>query len=323
MSSRWRGYSSRALRAGLAAGTLAALLAAPVAPAAEEVLLDTGSGRLAGSLERPAGAAAAVCALLVAGSGPTDRDGNQPGLANDSLKQLALGLAARGICTLRYDKRGVGASAAAAIDESRLRFDDFVADAAAWVPRLKRLGGAPRVALVGHSEGALVALLAARRGGVSALVSIAGAGRPAAELMEAQLGGLPEEARQRGERILGELAAGRAVDDVPAEFGALFRPSVQPYLMSWFRLDPATEMRATRIPVLIVQGTADLQVPPGEARILAAANALAALRFVPDMNHVLKHVPPGGDQRAAYTDPALPVDPRAIDAVAEFLLGLR
>jgi len=308
-----RGFSS--------AGLLVAALLAALPAAAEEIVLDTGNGTLSGTLERPAGARPAVCALIIPGSGPTDRDGNQAGLRNDSLKQLALGLAQRGICTLRYDKRGVGASAAALVAESSLRFEDYVADAAAWIPRLARVGRAARVAAVGHSEGALVALLAARRGSVAAVVSIAGAGRPAAELIREQLRRLPGDMPRRGEAILDELVLERPVRDVPAEFGALFRPSVQPYLMSWMRYDPASEARAPGVPMLIVQGTTDLQVPVGEAKILAASNPLAALSLIPDMNHVLKRSPPGEDQRAAYTDPSIPIDPRVVEAIAGFLLN--
>ena len=314
-----RGCSERARIALRLAGPLAALLVALTA-AAEEVSINAGSGRLRGTLERPAGAQPAVCALIIAGSGPTDRDGNQPGLTNDSLKQLALGLAARGVCTLRYDKRGVGASSDAAPVESELRFDDYVADAAAWIARLKRVGGAERVAVIGHSQGALVALLAAKLEKPFAVVSIAGAGRPAAELIRDQLRGLPDEMRRRGEDILGKLAGGRTAPEIPAELGALFRPSVQPYLISWFRYDPAEEMRTSGVPVLIVQGTADLQVPVAEARILAAENPLAALSLITDMNHVLKRCPSAEDQRAAYTDPATPIDARVVATIADFLL---
>jgi hypothetical protein len=309
-----RGFSSFGLLA-------AALLAASPA-AAEEIVLDTGRGKLAGTLERPAGDKPRVCALIVSGSGPTDRDGNQSELRNDSLKQLAQGLAQRGICTLRYDKRGVGASALALVSESDLRFDVYVADAVAWIARLKRVGGAPRVAAVGHSEGALVALIAAGHAQASAIVSIAGAGRPAGELIREQLQRLPDDLRRRGESILGELVAGRPVRDVPGDFGGLFRPSVQPYLMSWLSYNPAAEMRRPGAPVLIVQGMADLQVPAGEARILAAANPAASLSLIPEMNHVLKRTLTPEDQRAAYTDPSVPIDTRAVDAIASFLLNL-
>jgi pimeloyl-ACP methyl ester carboxylesterase len=298
----------------------AALLSASPA-AAEDIVLDTGRGRLAGTLERPGGAKPRVCALIVAGSGPTDRDGNQQGMRNDSLKQLAQGLALRGICTLRYDKRGVNGSAEAFVERD-LRFDTYVADATAWIARLRRVGGAPRVAAVGHSEGALVALLAARHAQANAVVSIAGAGRPAAELIREQLQQLPAVSRRRGEFILNELVAGRLVSEVPPDFGMMFRPSVQPYLMSWTGYNPAEEIRTFSAPVMILQGTADLQVSVGDARILAAANPRATLSLIPDMNHVLKPSKTAEEQRAAYTDPAVAIDARAVDAIAGFLLNL-
>lgn len=299
----------------------AALLSASPA-AAEEIVLDTGRGRLAGTLERPGGARPRVCALIVAGSGPTDRDGNQQGMRNDSLKQLAQGLALHGICTLRYDKRGVGASTDAMLVERDLRFDTYVADATAWLARLRRVGGAARLAALGHSEGALVALLAARHAQANAAVSIAGAGRPAAELIREQLQQLPADSRRRGEFILNELVAGRLVREVPPDFGMMFRPSVQPYLMSWTAYNPAEEIRTFGAPVMIVQGTADLQVPVGDARILAAANPRATLSLIPDMNHVLKPSKTTEEQRAAHTDPAVPIDARVVDAIAGFLLNL-
>jgi hypothetical protein len=95
---------------------------------------------------------------------------------------------------------------------------------------------------------------------------------------------------------------------------------VQPYLLSWFRYDPAAEIRTARMPVLIVQGTADVEVPVSDARILAAADPLAALSIIPDMNHVLKRCLSDADQRAAYTDPATPIEQLAVQAIADFLL---
>jgi len=288
--------------------------------AAEPISVEVPGGLLHGTLEDPAGAPPQVCALIVAGSGPTDRDGNQAGLRNDSLKQLARALAQRGVCTLRYDKRGVGASTEVAAAESDLRFEHFVADAQAWIARLRSVRRGARVAVIGHSEGALVGLLAAKRAKAAAVVSLAGAGRPAAQLIGEQLERLPAGLRRRGQEILAELAAGRTVTDMPMELGALFRPSIQPYLMSWFPYDPAAEIRAPGMPVLILQGTADLQVPVSEARILAAADPLAALRLVPNMNHVLKPCLTPEQQRAAYTDPKTPIDEQAAEEIARFLL---
>jgi hypothetical protein len=294
-----------------------AALAAPLA--AEEVVLDTGGGRLHGTLELPATVAPWPCVVLIAGSGPTDRDGNQPGLRNDSLKQLGAALAAKGFCVLRPDKRGVGASAGAAPKESELRFEHYVADAADWVAHLRKNVRVGRVALLGHSEGALVALLAAKRGGVEAFVSVAGAGQPAADVLRWQAQVLPRGLRKTNDAIVRELAAGRTVADVPRELFALYRPSVQPYLISWLRYDPAVEIAGVKVPVLVLHGTSDLQVPSADARVLARALPGARLELIEDMNHVLKRAATPAEQNRAYTDPSTPVDPRAVDLIAEFL----
>ena len=138
--------------------------------------------------------------------------------------------------------------------------------------------------------------------------------------MREQLAGLPVESRRRGEYILNELVLERPVAQIPTDFGALFRPSVQPYLISWFRYNPASEIRTADAPVLIVQGGADIQVPVAEARILAASNARATLRVFPEVNHVLKRVTSPLEQRAAYTSPAVPIEPAVVEAIAAFLL---
>ena len=131
-----------------------------------ELEVATAWGRLAGTLLLPAGEGPFCAALLVAGSGPTDRDGNNPLLPApiDNLKRLAQALAAHGVATLRYDKRGVGASACPGLSEEALRFEHLVDDATLLASSLaldERIG---RVVLAGHSEGALIAALAADEG---------------------------------------------------------------------------------------------------------------------------------------------------------------
>jgi uncharacterized protein len=306
------------LRAFFSLAILAAALQAGAAP--EHVSLNTGAGRLQGIRDLPEGKPPFVCALIIAGSGPTDRDGNQPALRNDSLKQLGEALARRGVCALRYDKRGIGASAAAGVPEPDLTFETLVEDAALWLRWLRREARVRRVAVIGHSEGALIALLAAKLEGVEAVVTIAGAGRPAPAVIRDQLKAAPEVLRLKSEAILGEVAAGRIVQDVPGELAALFRPSVQPYLHTWFKYDPAAAIAAIDAPVLVMHGTADLQVPVADAWLLAAGRPAVQLRLIPDMNHVLKHAVTPEEQRAAYADPSIPIEPRAVDVLVEFLL---
>jgi pimeloyl-ACP methyl ester carboxylesterase len=250
----------------------------------------TSWGKLSGTLAWPEGAGPCTAALLIAGSGPTDRDGNNPLLAEpvDSLKRLAQALAGLGIASLRYDKRGIGGSAYPGLSEEALRFDDMVADAVLLAQRLAREPRVEHVVLVGHSEGALIAALAASAAGARAVVYLAGAGVRASTLIRAQVEGyLPAELSGPALAALGELEAQRRVEDVPDALVLLFRPSVQPYLMSWFRHDPAAIVGALAEPLLLVHGAGDTQVTADHARWLHDARPDARLRIVEGMDHLL------------------------------------
>ena len=277
-------------------------------------------GPLHGTLLRPEGTAPPV-ALIVAGSGPTDRNGNQPGLVNDHLRHLAEGLAAQGIATLRTDKRGIGASAAGAPDESALTPQVYARDAADWLALLAARPDLGPVSVIGHSEGALIATLAAQAQPVAALVLLAGAGDPADRMIARQLAAaeFPAPLQQASAAISTALRDGTPLPAVPPELAALYRPSVQPYLAAWFRLDPAAEL--ARVPpgtaVMIVQGGTDLQVFPDQANRLAAARPDAPVLRMDGMNHVLRLAPAGRSANlATYADAALPLAPGLAEALA-------
>jgi pimeloyl-ACP methyl ester carboxylesterase len=291
---------------------LAGGIAAQAHAAETPITLDTPTGQLAGTLELPAGADKPRVALLIAGSGPTDRDGNSsmiPG-RNDSLKLLAAGLAEAGIATVRYDKRGIGGSHAAGSAESALRFEMFVDDAAAWIARLKADPHFASVAVIGHSEGSLIGMLAARQADAAAFVSIAGIADGASTLMRKQLEG----------KLPPELEKGAVVDPVPPALATLFRPSVQPYLISWFKYVPAQRIAELTMPVLVVQGNTDIQVDVVQANRLHGARPGAKLAIIPGMNHVFKHVRAVPElQVASYGDPSLPVSPLLVKSIADFL----
>ncbi|RYY98318.1 MAG: alpha/beta fold hydrolase [Chitinophagaceae bacterium] len=302
-------------------------LAAAAADTAWEeapVVLHTASGDLHGTLMLPSAQQGKMpVALLIAGSGPTDRDGNTTVLPgkNNSLRYLAQGLAEKGIASLRYDKRGIAASKEAMKSEADLRFEHYIADARGWLEQLQKDARFSGVYVIGHSEGALIGLniAAAAKG----YVSISGAGFPADDVIRKQLAAQPPAVQDMVFPVLDSLKAGKEVPDVDPQLGALLRPSVQAYLISWFRHDPRTLVAALRVPVLLVQGDNDLQVDESNSSALKAAQPKAQLVLVPQMNHVLKLVP-AGDQPAnikAYTDPKLPVAPKAIEAIASFIKG--
>lgn len=298
-------------------------LAAAVQAAEQPIVLDTPSGQIAGTLELPEAGGKHRVVLIIAGSGPTDRDGNNPMLPgrNDSLKQLAAALSEAGIASVRYDKRGIAASRPAGPEESALRFETYVDDAAAWINKLKADPRFATPAIIGHSEGSLIGMLAAQQAGASAFVSIAGIADPAAVVIRKQLDGkLPPELAKENERILSSLESGATVDNVPPALAIDYRPSVQPYLISWFKYVPTKQIAALNMPVLVVQGNTDMQVEVGQANALHAARSGAQLAIIPGMNHVLKHVRAIPTQQAAsYSDPSLPVDPLLVKAVADFL----
>lgn len=287
----------------------------------QRLQIETSNGTLHGTIDLPKGISRCPAVLIIAGSGPTDRDGNQPLMKNDSLKLLGHALAARGIATLRTDKRGIAESAAAALGEKDLRFEMYVADVVQWIASLRQDPRFTRIGLIGHSEGSLFGMLAAKRVKVDAFVSVAGAGRSAPALIQEQLDTKLEPGlKARSDQILDELMAGRTVTDVPKELASLYRPSVQPYLISWFKYDPVREISTLEVPTLIIQGTTDLQIRVDNAKRLAAAKKNAKLRLIDGINHVLKHATTSAEQKAAYINPSLPIEARVIEEIAGFLI---
>lgn len=274
------------------------------------ISLDTGNGELFGSLLLPKSDTPVPVVLIISGSGPTDRDGNNPeGGRNDSLKRLAWVLARHNIASVRYDKRGVAASLAATPDERNLSVEAYVADTVAWS---RKLAADPRLGpliLLGHSEGALIASLAAPQANAAAVISLSGSARPIDQVLRQQLSNrLPPPLMLRSNELLDSLKAGRLDDNVPTQLQVIFRPSVQPYLISLFRQDPARAFAALKMPALIIQGSSDIQVSVDDARQLKAAKPDAELALIQGMNHVMRIVPNDVKQQlASYKDPNLPL----------------
>lgn len=296
------------------------------AGAGEQVSAAGPTGNLSGSL-MTAGAGAPVL-LILPGSGPTDRDGNNPlGVAAAPYRLLAEALRSRGVSTLRVDKRGLGGSAGAG-DGNAVTIPDYVADTRAWLTAARRRTGAACVWLMGHSEGALVALASAQESAdLCGLVLVAAPGRRFSEVLREQLRANPANAPLLDQALpaIDRLERSERVDVAgmhPALAG-VFAPAVQGFLISLFSFDPAQLAERVRVPMLIVHGQRDLQVGEADARRLAAANAGARLVLVPTMNHVLKTVP--ADDRAAniasYADPSLPISGEAVEAIARFVTG--
>jgi len=300
---------------------------------AEPITVETPTGTLYGTLVLPQSRSRVPVVLIIAGSGPTDRDGNLPIFKgpNNSLKLLAEGLAAHGIASVRYDKRGIGetgkammlaaAKAKIKLREEDLSFETYIDDAVAWC---KKLGADRRfssLTVLGHSEGSLIGMVAAQRVSARAYVSVAGSGRPSQELILEQVKAQLPDLLKATEDILDQLAAGKRVESVPPALNLIFRQSIQPYMISYLRYDPAKEIAKLHLPVLIVQGTTDAQVGLQDAKLLAGANPAATSLLIEGMNHVLKTVPNEQDkQDSSYSDPTLPVAPNLISGISSFVI---
>jgi len=286
------------------------------------------NGPLKGTMLSPVAGQGPV-ALIIPGSGPTDRDGNSPlGVKAATYRLLAEGLATRGVISVRIDKRGTFGSAAAAPDGNAVTIADYVADVQAWTTVIRQRTGASCVWLLGHSEGGLVAMVAAKNSkDFCGLVLVSAAGRPMGEVIRDQLKSNPANAPLLGQALpaIDALEAGRHVDttNMPPALLRLFRPQVQRFLLSAFSYDPAQLLSGYEKPVLIVQGQRDLQVREADARILKQADPRATLVLLPNANHVLKSV--NSDDRGAniatYADASLPLAPDVVAVISEFLMA--
>lgn len=298
-------------------------LAAPAWAASEvEVAINGGVGPLKGTIIWPDGTAPVPVVLILPGSGPTDRNGNAPGgLNTNAYKLMAESFASGGTASLRIDKRGIAGSVTAMMREEDLKFEAYIEDARAWIRFLRSQKRISRIYVLGHSEGALIGSVAAQDTDVAGFVSVSGAGFKAADILRRQLAGqIAGDLKAQAFHVLDELEAGRLVANPPPALASLFRPSVQPYLVSWFKYDPATEVARIKGSVMIIQGTTDLQVTVDDARKLAAARPDAQLRIIEGMNHVLKASSMDrADNLATYANPALPLKPELMPMLQAFV----
>ena len=278
-------------------------------------------GNIDAVLTMPDGVDRPPVALLIAGSGSTDHDGNGPQAKPATLKKLSEQLAARKIATLRYDKRGAGGWKPEFGKPEDFRFKDFVDDAAALVNYLRSSGKFSRLVVIGHSEGGLVAILTARKVPVDRLVLLVTAARRQGDLVKAQLERtqIPPDVLDPILKAIDSIMAGQIVDPPPK--GLAIAPSMQPSLASAFVEDPIDPLKSIDRPTLIVGGGHDLQVARLDFMALSAASPLAKTLWLPDMNHVLVDVGDDDDNFAAYNQPERALDATMVDAVAAFTLA--
>ena len=283
----------------------------PVRLNERSISLNTSSGQINGKIIAPG-----------ASNYPMDGNSAPAGMKNNSLKYLAEELGRRGIGSLRFDKRGIASSAAAGKDEYSMRFEDLIKDVREWIDLLSRDRRLSGIYIAGHSEGALIGMVASQNNPkVKGYISLAGAGRPLSDILEEQMSAQPEVIRKMIVSINDSLKAGKLVPSVPLGLQALFRSSVQPYLISCYKYNPQEEIKKLTVPVLLLQGKTDIQISVKDAELLKQALPSAELHLIDGMNHVLKDcdMMDRKKQMAVYTNPDLPVNENLLLFIEKFV----
>lgn len=298
-------------------------------PFVEKEIKDSTQQRvLYASLLAPEKKRSSTVVLFIAGSGPTDRDGNSKMLKTNSTKLLAEALATEGIASLRYDKIGSGKSTTV-LKEEEMTIENAIKDATQWIDYLKKQKRFLKIIVAGHSEGSLIGMVCSQAKTVDAFISLAGTGRPIDEVILEQLHSNPyntPEIIAQVEEGLNTLKRGDSVTLVPPYLMSLLRPSVQPYMRSWLAYDPRKEIKKlveSKKPILIIQGTTDLQVSVKDAELLYEVAPTAVYRVIEEMNHIFKRSSSDrAENMATYSNPALPLHESLPSAMISFIKAL-
>ena len=258
-------------------------------------------------------------AIIISGSGPTDRNGNNTSLKSDYLKMLAEGLQQNGISTFRYDKRGVGKSVGELKGSNEIKFSDYINDVVSIIKHFKDSKKFRQVVVIGHSEGALIGMIASQSI-ADRFISVAGAGEDYLTLIERQLSIQPPFVRSMSEPIIEKLKDKKMVDSVPPLLNSLFRADVQSYLIDASGYDPVEEISKLNMPILIIQGSTDIQIEVSDALILHKAAKNSKLEIIDGMNHVFRQASDNPLLNLqTYGNPELPIDNNMVNIISEFI----
>ncbi|MFO0936433.1 MAG: alpha/beta hydrolase [Gemmataceae bacterium] len=290
-------------------------------PVPEAIELKTKTGTIYGGIDLPEGKGPWPIVILHGGSGPTDRDGNNPQMKMNSLKLIGQALREKGFAVLRFDKRGIAASAKSLGKIEELKIDTYADDVVEWVKLLRADKRFSKVAFMGHSEGSMIGAIAAKSTKFDAFISLCGPGRPFDVLLIEQISKDGKEYGDKSAEILKAIGKGEEPKDVPKVLAALFNKSIQPYIRSCMAHDPAQEIAAIPCPTLIVSGSTDIQVAEADFNALVQAKPKAKSVRLKNMNHVLKEFEKTNKflQLTTYMNPDLPLHPQLAPALVSFL----
>jgi len=282
---------------------------------AEEVAVNN---LIDGTLLTPKDNSKSVLAIIIAGSGPTNRDGNQNFLKNNSLKKLAEGLTNQGISTFRYDKRIVKQIRKGKVDKD-IMFDDFVTDAISVIDYFKEKNIYSKIYFIGHSQGSLVGMLAAKDK-ADGFISLAGAGKSIDLVIQEQIEKTAPMFTEDTKKTFAVLKENKTTTDYPPALASIFDISLQPFMSNWIQYDPSEKIKELQIPILIINGTKDLQVTTTEATLLKEANPNAQIKIIENMNHILFTIEGDSlENSKSYNEITRKINPEVIESIVAFI----
>ncbi|TYA54764.1 alpha/beta hydrolase family protein [Formosa maritima] len=287
--------------------------------ASENFLLMNESIKLPGTLTYNKELKSQPLVIFIHGSGNVDRNGNQAGvnIKANYIKQLADSLNVKGIAFYRYDKRSS--------TEENLKFmmDDldfyrFVDDAKLAINKFKDDKRFTSIILIGHSQGSLVAMLASIEN-VDKYISLAGISEDMGEFIINSYKQVSDEMSNIAKEQINELKETGTIETVNPALAHLFSKANQPFFISWMAYNPSEEIKKLQIPVLILNGTKDLQVKVEEANLLHEAKSDSELMIIENMNHVLKTIEKDEDNIKSYYTPEFPLSEELINTIEVFI----
>ncbi len=270
-----------------------------------------------GSLIAPINDAKVPLVIIIPGSGPTDRNGNQAMMQNNSLKLLAEGLQKQNIASYRFDKSAIEWMKIEGFKQENASFDDFITDAIAVVNYFKSDNKFSKIIVAGHSQGSLVGMIAAKN--ADGFISIAGAGRVIDKIIVEQISKQAPMLITETTNALNKLKKGEKIENINPLLMSILHPSIQPFMTSWLKYNPQKEIEKLKIPVLIINGTKDIQVSVNDAKLLHQFNTTSELIIIDNMNHIFRKITDDSQNMASYTNPKLPIMNELVTSIATFV----
>lgn len=283
----------------------------------EEVKLNNNSIELPGTLSYPNQEEQVPLVIFIHGSGNIDRNGNQGDLAKaDYIKILADSLNTKGIAFYRYDKRTSNPNNFEYL--KKIRFQDLIDDAIVVINHFKNDLRFNSMHLIGHSQGSLVAMLAAKKD-IKSYISLAGPGTSIRQTLIKQVSAQNKDLSKATAQHIEELIKTDTIQEVNPFLISVFAPQNQKFLKEWMLYNPSEEIKKLKIPIAIINGNADLQVSEEDANLLHQAKLGSLLILIEKMNHVLKIVENLPENQKSYIDPDFPISIKLINLISEFI----